>query len=91
MLLPCDAQVEGDDDTKLNQAKPEAIARLIGQFLYGGYCKRKEDDDVGVGQMEKGTVHSDMWALDLNTYKWDKVKKAGMPPGQRAGFTMAGD
>jgi hypothetical protein len=27
--------------------------------------------------MEKGTVHTDLWALDLATYAWAKVKRAG--------------
>eukprot|EP00959_Pyramimonas_sp_CCMP1952_P248696 5198513-Pyramimonas_sp.AAC.1 len=35
-------------------------------------------------------VHSDLWALNLNDHKWDKIKKAGMPPGPRAGFSLAG-
>jgi hypothetical protein len=45
---------------------------------------------VGVGVMEKGHVYSDLWALDLATYVWTKVKRAGVPPGPRAGFTFAG-
>jgi len=60
------------------------------QYLYGGYTKRQEDDGVGVGVMEKGHVFTDLWALDLATYVWTKVKRAGVPPGPRAGFTFAG-
>ncbi|XP_057789156.1 kelch repeat-containing protein 3-like isoform X2 [Salvia miltiorrhiza] len=30
-----------------------------------------------------------MWCLDPKTWVWNKVKKTGMPPGPRAGFSMA--
>ncbi|KAF7805992.1 Kelch domain-containing protein 4 [Senna tora] len=40
------------------------------------------------GINEKGIVHSDMWSLDPKTWEWNKVKKSGMPPGPRAGFSM---
>ncbi|CAD7702273.1 unnamed protein product [Ostreobium quekettii] len=52
-------------------------------YLYGGYSKYKDDEDA---EMEHGVVHDDMWALDLKTHKWEKVKKAGMAPGARSGF-----
>ncbi|KAL6543043.1 hypothetical protein OROHE_010563 [Orobanche hederae] len=29
-----------------------------------------------------------MWCLDPRTWEWNKVKKSGMPPGPRAGFSM---
>ncbi|KAM0031097.1 putative kelch-type beta propeller [Helianthus debilis subsp. tardiflorus] len=29
-----------------------------------------------------------MWVLDHKTWVWNKVKKGGMPPGPRAGFSM---
>ncbi|WVZ86180.1 hypothetical protein U9M48_033008 [Paspalum notatum var. saurae] len=51
-------------------------------YLYGGYFKEVSSDK------EKGTVHADMWSLDPCTWEWNKVKKAGMPPGPRAGFSM---
>nr|CAB3484909.1 unnamed protein product [Digitaria exilis] len=51
-------------------------------YLYGGYFKEVASDK------EKGTVHADMWSLDPRTWEWNKVKKAGMPPGPRAGFSM---
>lgn len=51
-------------------------------YLYGGYFKEVSSDK------EKGTVHADMWSLDPRTWEWNKVKKAGMPPGPRAGFSM---
>ncbi|XP_078433085.1 galactose oxidase/kelch repeat superfamily protein [Wolffia australiana] len=54
-------------------------------FLYGGYSKEISADKSG---SEKGVVHHDMWALDTRTWEWRKVKKAGMPPGPRAGFSM---
>ncbi|KAK9108364.1 hypothetical protein Syun_024375 [Stephania yunnanensis] len=55
-------------------------------FLYGGYSKEVSTDKNG---SEKGVVHSDMWSLDPRTWEWNKVKKSGMPPGPRAGFSMS--
>ncbi|XP_039133659.1 kelch domain-containing protein 4 [Dioscorea cayenensis subsp. rotundata] len=54
-------------------------------FLYGGYSKEVATDKSG---SEKGIVHSDMWSLDPRSWEWNKVKKSGMPPGPRAGFSM---
>ncbi|KAL6997038.1 hypothetical protein U1Q18_007161 [Sarracenia purpurea var. burkii] len=54
-------------------------------FLYGGYSKEVPSDKSG---SEKGIVHSDLWFLDPRTWEWNKVKKSGMPPGPRAGFSM---
>ncbi|CAN6713702.1 unnamed protein product [Malus baccata var. baccata] len=54
-------------------------------FLYGGYSKEVSSDKTG---SEKGIVHSDLWSLDPRTWEWNKVKKSGMPPGPRAGFSM---
>ncbi|VFQ77782.1 unnamed protein product [Cuscuta campestris] len=54
-------------------------------YLYGGYSKEISPDKSG---SEKGVVHSDMWSLDPRTWEWNKVKKSGMPPGPRAGFSM---
>ncbi|KAF4395028.1 hypothetical protein G4B88_017898 [Cannabis sativa] len=54
-------------------------------FLYGGYSKELSSDK---SSSEKGNVHSDMWSLDPRTWEWNKVKKIGMPPGPRAGFSM---
>ncbi|XP_057799521.1 uncharacterized protein LOC131015236 [Salvia miltiorrhiza] len=56
-------------------------------YLYGGYSKEVSSSDKKV--TEKGNVHSDMWCLDPKTWVWNKVKKTGMPPGPRAGFSMA--
>ncbi|GER25523.1 kelch repeat-containing family protein [Striga asiatica] len=56
-------------------------------YLYGGYSKELTSSDKKVS--EKGIVHSDMWCLDPRTWEWNKVKKSGMPPGPRAGFSMA--
>ncbi|XP_057861987.2 uncharacterized protein LOC131070450 isoform X2 [Cryptomeria japonica] len=54
-------------------------------FLYGGYFKdHAPDKDVS----EKGIVLVDMWVLDPRAGEWNKVKKLGMPPGARAGFSM---
>ncbi|XP_002511256.2 kelch domain-containing protein 4 [Ricinus communis] len=54
-------------------------------FLYGGYSKEISSDK---SSSDKGIVHSDMWSLDPRTWEWSKVKKSGMPPGPRAGFSM---
>ncbi|XP_031253439.1 kelch domain-containing protein 4 isoform X2 [Pistacia vera] len=54
-------------------------------FLYGGYSKEVVSDK---NDSEKGIVHSDLWSLDPKTWEWNKVKKSGMPPGPRAGFSM---
>ncbi|XVE54538.1 hypothetical protein DITRI_Ditri03aG0089800 [Diplodiscus trichospermus] len=54
-------------------------------FLYGGYSKEVSSDK---NSSEKGIVHSDMWSLDPRTWEWSKVKKSGMPPSARAGFSM---
>ncbi|XP_044497365.1 kelch domain-containing protein 4 isoform X2 [Mangifera indica] len=54
-------------------------------FLYGGYSKEVLSDK---NDSEKGIVHSDLWSLDPKTWEWNKVKKSGMPPGPRAGFSM---
>ncbi|PKA61367.1 Acyl-CoA-binding domain-containing protein 4 [Apostasia shenzhenica] len=54
-------------------------------FLYGGYSKEVSTDKNG---LEKGIVHSDMWVLDPRTWEWNKVKKVGIAPGPRAGFSM---
>lgn len=54
-------------------------------FLYGGYFKDSAADKDGP---EKGMVHADMWVLDPRTWEWNKVKKLGMPPGPRAGFSL---
>ncbi|GAB2289419.1 hypothetical protein Dimus_023728 [Dionaea muscipula] len=54
-------------------------------FLYGGYSKEVSADK---NSSEKGIVHSDIWSLDPRTWEWNKVKKSGMPPGPRAGFSM---
>jgi N-acetylneuraminic acid mutarotase len=62
------------------------FASLLDEvFLYGGYFKDAMADKDG---SEKGVVHADMWTLDPRTWEWNKVKKLGMPPGPRAGFSM---
>ncbi|KAK6920577.1 protein of unknown function DUF4110 [Dillenia turbinata] len=55
-------------------------------FMYGGYSKEVSSDKNS--SSEKGIVHADMWSLDPKTWEWNKVKKSGMPPGPRAGFSM---
>ncbi|GMJ00093.1 hypothetical protein like AT5G50310 [Hibiscus trionum] len=55
-------------------------------YLYGGYYKEVSSDKSS--SSEKGIVHADMWSLDPKTWEWNKVKKSGMPPSARAGFSM---
>ncbi|KAG6548348.1 hypothetical protein Mapa_010127 [Marchantia paleacea] len=55
-------------------------------FMYGGYFKDHTSVDKEVS--EKGVVLADMWSLDPRTFEWNKVKKIGLPPGPRAGFSM---
>lgn len=47
---------------------------------------KKRRDDL---EDEKGTVHDDIWALDLLSWSWQKVKKEGMVPTPRTSFGMA--
>ncbi|KAI5074551.1 hypothetical protein GOP47_0010512 [Adiantum capillus-veneris] len=54
-------------------------------FLYGGYFK---DPVSEKDASEKGVVHADLWMLDPRGWEWSKIKKQGMPPGARAGFSM---
>ena len=51
----------------------------------GAKAKKKDDDDDG----GKGIIHDDIWALDLKTHTWEKVKKAGMAPTPRTSFGLA--
>ncbi|KAE8707468.1 kelch domain-containing protein 4-like isoform X2 [Hibiscus syriacus] len=55
-------------------------------YLYGGYYKEVSSDKSS--SSEKGIVHADMWSLDPKNWEWNKVKKSGMPPSARAGFSM---
>ncbi len=49
-----------------------------------GYRKEAAEDGD-----ERGVVLSDCWALELNSYTWERVKRAGIAPGPRSGFTLA--
>ena len=56
-------------------------------FLYGGFtktgrCLSSSDDS-------RGTIHVDVWAMDLNSKSWSKVRRAGIPPTPRCGFSTA--
>ncbi|KIZ00809.1 Kelch domain-containing protein 4 [Monoraphidium neglectum] len=55
-------------------------------YVYGGYSKEGDDED---DELEHGRAHDDMWALDLGSYTWERVKKQGMAPGPRASFGWA--
>ncbi|XP_019086069.1 PREDICTED: kelch domain-containing protein 4-like [Camelina sativa] len=48
-------------------------------YLYGGYSKEVSSEKSS----EKGIVHADLWS-----WEWNKVKKIGMPPSSRAGFSV---
>eukprot|EP00882_Tetradesmus_deserticola_P027133 GHRQ01030000.1.p1 GENE.GHRQ01030000.1~~GHRQ01030000.1.p1 ORF type:complete len:390 (+),score=173.56 GHRQ01030000.1:29-1171(+) len=54
-------------------------------FMYGGYVKDKDDEDE---DLEHGKAHDDMWALDLTSHTWERIKKVGMAPGPRCSFAM---
>ncbi|KFK26668.1 hypothetical protein AALP_AA8G277500 [Arabis alpina] len=54
-------------------------------FVYGGYSKEVSSEK---STSEKGIVHADLWSLDPRTWEWNKVKKIGMPPSSRAGFSV---
>jgi len=58
-------------------------------FVYGGYCKYAGDGFGEDGDVEKGVTHSDLWRLDLKTWRWEKQKKKGLAPGPRAGATSS--
>lgn len=45
--------------------------------------KTEEEDDDG-----KGIVHDDVWALSLTSWRWERVKKAGMAPSRRTSFGL---
>ena len=62
------------------------------RISHGGYAKVKGDADV-----EHGKTFSDTWKLDLLGIEseagppwpnWEKVKKAGVAPSERSGFSM---
>ena len=55
-------------------------------LLYGGYSKSKAEDELDA---ETGTAHTDLWQLPLSTLRWERLKRQGMAPGSRAGFSMA--
>ncbi|KAF3512255.1 hypothetical protein F2Q69_00002540 [Brassica cretica] len=57
---------------------------MVQIFLYGGYSKEVSSEKSS----EKGVVHADLWSLDPRTWEWNKVKKIGMPPSSRAGFSV---
>jgi N-acetylneuraminic acid mutarotase len=73
-------------------------------FVFGGYAVRPppppapgappagrkaaarsaDADDGG-----RGITFDDVWCVDLKTFAWEKVKKAGMAPGPRTSFALA--
>ena len=77
----------------LEGPSPRSASHLsvVGESLwvYGGYRKFAGDGEGDDGDVEKGTTHSDLWRMDLKTWRWEKQKKTGMAPGPRAGATSA--
>ncbi|GIL55654.1 hypothetical protein Vafri_11205 [Volvox africanus] len=55
-------------------------------WLFGGYSKAKDDEDE---DLEHGKAMDDVWACNLTTCTWERVKKAGMAPGARASFSLS--
>ena len=47
------------------------------------------EQEAGEAGVDTGVVLTDCWALDLGSYAWERVKRAGMPPGPRSGFSLA--
>ncbi|KAJ1479955.1 hypothetical protein T484DRAFT_1901936 [Baffinella frigidus] len=56
-------------------------------FLFGGYTKMGKA--LGGTDESRGMVHNDTWCFDLKTNGWSKVRKAGIPPTPRCGFSSA--
>eukprot|EP00793_Prasinoderma_coloniale_P001114 PRCOL_00006105-RA len=72
-----------------NAPSPRSAAGLAVHadtlLLYGGYSKSVAEDELDA---ERGTAHTDLWALPLSTLRWERLKRQGMPPGARAGFAL---
>jgi hypothetical protein len=60
----------------------EDTAFVYGGFTKSGRCLSSSDDS-------RGTVHVDLWSLDLRSNVWSKVRRAGVPPTPRCGFSTA--
>lgn len=73
-------------------------------WLYGGYCREaaskagasshKTQKKGGANASEeamvaRGIVHSDMFKLNGDSLKWQKVKRNGYGPSNRSGFALA--
>eukprot|EP00884_Botryococcus_braunii_P008682 jgi/Botrbrau1/17815/Bobra.0127s0060.1 len=52
-------------------------------FVFGGHSVLIDDRGE-----EKDKLHDDIWSLNLNSHKWEKVKKEGMAPGPRMSFGL---
>lgn len=91
-------------EAKSNPPSPRSGCQIAplsdgGILIYGGYSREKIKRDI-----DKGTVHSDMYLLqpdkkqsDLETaanantvtkWKWVQVKQSGSCPSPRCGFSM---
>lgn len=70
--------------------------------LYGGYCKeaaqkarnvshkgkKKGGDAIEESMVSRGVILQDCYKLSGETLKWQKMKRTGYGPSQRAGFSM---
>ena len=48
-------------------------------ILQGRYSSSSDDS--------RGIVHIDMWMLNMRDFVWTKVRRAGIPPSPRCGFS----
>ncbi|KAL1519733.1 hypothetical protein AB1Y20_023241 [Prymnesium parvum] len=67
-------------------------------ILYGGYFKKKvvmqqfdvHKDKSEVDELsETGVEYRDLWLFDVESKRWDLMKKSGTPPSSRSGFCLA--
>ncbi|KJE89727.1 Klhdc4-prov protein, variant [Capsaspora owczarzaki ATCC 30864] len=77
----------GGNTNTANSPSPRSGFQMIVNgdtlYLYGGYFKQHLK-----GEIDKGVTYTDMYALDLNAWKWSKVKRSGDAPSARSGFSM---
>jgi len=70
-------------------------------YLFGGYSVKPVEKDSAAGKAGRkkkagsddedegrGVVHDDIWALDLGSFTWERVKKGGMAPTPRTSFGL---
>ncbi|KDD76720.1 hypothetical protein H632_c127p0, partial [Helicosporidium sp. ATCC 50920] len=60
-------------------------AEVAGSKAPATTRKAAADSD---SEEEGGTVHTDVWIMDLETRRWERAKRSGMAPGPRTSFGM---